>query len=174
RVRDEAADRSAQVGLHVLVVVPGERRHAVTVGEAELVTERERGLLRPSGEIGIGVRVPALVGQPARYRLVAEQLPAARQDRPDVQLVVHRQTLHLNPCMSPSVAVEQMGSYLRAKLGRGRLPGLNPERTLVETVEHVLPREPDAAVYLDRPLAGGNGCVGAECLGGGSRDRRAL
>ena len=95
RVRDEAADRSAEVGLHVLVVVPGERRHAVAVGEAELVAQRERELLRAAGEIGVGVGVPALVGQPARDRLVAEQLLAAPQDRPHVQLVVHRQPLHV-------------------------------------------------------------------------------
>ena len=95
RVGDEAADRSAEVGLQVLVVVPGERRDAVTVDEAELVAERERELLRAAGEVGVGVGVPALVGQPARDRLVAEQLLAAPQDRPHVQLVVHRQALHV-------------------------------------------------------------------------------
>ena len=95
RVRDEAADRSAEVGLQVLVVVPGERRDAVAVDEAELVAQRERELLRAPGEIGVRVGVPALVGQPARDRLVAEQLLAAPQDRRHVQLVVHRQPLHV-------------------------------------------------------------------------------
>ena len=117
RVRDEAADRSAEVGLQVLVVVPRERRDAVAVDEAELVAQRQRELLGASGEIGVRVGVPALVGQPARDRLVAEQLLAAPQDRP----ARSAGSPSISPCMSPSVAVEQMGSYLGAKL-RARTP----------------------------------------------------
>ena len=81
RVRDEAADRGADVGLQVLVVVPGEGGDAVAVDEPELVAQRERELLRAAGEVRVRVGVPALVGQPARDRLVAEQLLAAPQDR---------------------------------------------------------------------------------------------
>ena len=39
-VRDHAADRHADVGLEVLVVVPAERPDAVAVAEPELVAER--------------------------------------------------------------------------------------------------------------------------------------
>ena len=77
RVGDEAAGRSPDVRLEVLVVVPGEGRDTISVGEAELVAQRQRELLGAAGEIGIGVGVPALVRQPAQDRLVPEQLLTA-------------------------------------------------------------------------------------------------
>ena len=43
---------------------------------------------------------------------------------------------------------------LDAQLGRTLAEALEPERTFVEAVERVLPREADAAVHLDRRLAG--------------------
>src|SRR5204862_5514121 len=60
-----------------------------------------------------------------------------------------------------------------------QLPGtraepLEPERALVEAMEGVLPREADAAVHLDRPLACGDRRLGRERLRCGSRDRRLL
>jgi hypothetical protein len=53
-----------------------------------------------------------------------------------------------------------MVGHLAAQLGRGRLPGLDPECALVEPVEHVLPREADPAEHLDRALAGEHRRVG--------------
>ena len=61
RVRDHAADRDADVGLEVLVVVPAEGPDAVAVLEAELVAERGGEPPRPRREVGVGVAVPALV-----------------------------------------------------------------------------------------------------------------
>jgi len=61
---------------------------------------------------------------------------------------------------------------LGAQLRRGRLPGLDAERALVQPVQHVLPREADSAVRLDRTLADEDGCVGGVGLRGGGGDRR--
>src|SRR3954471_9196836 len=52
--------------------------------------------------------------------------------------------------------------------------GLERERALVVLVEHVLPREADAAVHLDRALAGGHRRVGAVRLRGGGGDGQLL
>src|SRR3954465_11054578 len=52
--------------------------------------------------------------------------------------------------------------------------GLDGERALVVLVEHVLPGEADAAVHLDRALAGGHGRVGAVRLRGGGGDGQLL
>ncbi len=62
RVRDEAADRCADVCLEMLVVVPGERADAIAGLEPELVAERQGELFRAADEVGVAVRVPALVG----------------------------------------------------------------------------------------------------------------
>ena len=79
RVRDEPADRRPDVRLEVLVVVPGEGGDAVAVDEAELVAQRERELLGAAGEIGVGVGVPALVGQPAERSSCAPNSSSPRR-----------------------------------------------------------------------------------------------
>jgi hypothetical protein len=104
RVRDEAADGGADVGLQVLVMVPGEGGDAVAVLEPELVPQREGELLRAADEVGVRVLVPALVGQSARDRLVAlKELLRAPQDGGHVE-----PGSIVSPCMSPPVAVEQI------------------------------------------------------------------
>ena len=65
RVQDEAAARDAEVRLEVLVVVPAERRDAVAALEAELVCSATASCFARRGEVGVGVAVEALVGQPA-------------------------------------------------------------------------------------------------------------
>ena len=96
RVRDHAADRDADVGLEMLIVVPAEGPDAVSVLQAELVAERGGEAARTWRELGVGVAVPALVRQARDDLPVAEELLAAAQDRGDVQLVVHDQAFHLS------------------------------------------------------------------------------
>ena len=96
RVGHHAADRDADVGLQVLVVVPAERPHAVAVLQPELVAERCREPARPWRELGVRVAVPALVGQARDDLPVAEELLAAPQDRGHVELVVHDQAVHFS------------------------------------------------------------------------------
>ncbi len=169
RVGDESAHRRADVGLEVLVVVPHERPDAVAVVQSE-PPQRDREALGARRELRVAVPVPALVGQPGDDLAVAVELVAPSQDRGDVELVVHHQALHHAP---PPSTIEQMTGDLRAELPRGRLPGLDAERALVEPVQHVLPGEADPAVCLDRPLARGDG--GVRCLGfRGGRGLRRL
>jgi hypothetical protein len=96
RVRDHAADRDADVGLEVLVMVPAEGPDTVAVLQAELVAERGGELARTRRELGVGVAMPAAVGQSRDDLPVAEELLAAPQDRRHVQLVVHDQAFHLS------------------------------------------------------------------------------
>ena len=93
RVRDEASDRRADVGLEVLVVVPHERPDPVAVVEPE-PAERDRQALRARHEVGVRGPVPALVGLPGDDLAVAVELVRAAEDRRDVELVVHHQALH--------------------------------------------------------------------------------
>ena len=157
----------AEVRLEVLVVVPGEGADAVAVAEAE-PSQRGREPRRPLEQVGVGVAVEALVGQPADDLLVPEVLLRAAQDRRHVQLVVHDQAVH----SAPPCAVEQGVRDLRAQLRGGRLESLDPLRALVQPVQHVLPGEADPAVDLDRALAGGDGGLGGLRLRGRRGDRR--
>src|SRR6266851_2024103 len=54
RVQNEAAARDAEVRLEMLVVVPAERRDAVTALEAQLA-QRQRELLRAARHVGVRV-----------------------------------------------------------------------------------------------------------------------
>ena len=93
RVQHEAAAGNAEVGLEVLVVVPAQRRDAVTALEAEL-SERHCKLLRAARHVCVGVAVERLVGQARDDLLVAEvRLRAPKQGR-DRQLEVHHQAVH--------------------------------------------------------------------------------
>src|SRR5262249_25422325 len=69
---------------------------------------------------------------------------------------------------------EQRFGYLEPQLRRPRAEALEPEGALVEAVQRVLPREPDAAVRLDRALGRGDRGLGGERLRRGGRERRAL
>ena len=93
RVQDEAAAGDAEVGLHVLVVVPAERRDAVALLQAELV-ERHGELLRALRHVAIRVAVEALVRKPRDDLLVAEVRLGAPQERRKRQLEVHHLALH--------------------------------------------------------------------------------
>src|SRR5439155_9901627 len=70
--------------------------------------------------------------------------------------------------------VEQPHGDSRAVLARVTAERLDRKRALVVAVQHVFPREADAAVHLDRTLAGGNGNVRGEALRGGDGNRRLL
>ena len=96
RVRDHPADRDADVGLEVLVVVPAERPDAVAVLQAELVSQRCGEAACPRRKVGVRVAVPALVRKPRDDLAVAEELLAAAEDRRHVQRVVHDQPVHLS------------------------------------------------------------------------------
>ena len=96
RVRDHPAHGDADVGLEVLVVVPGEGADAVAVLQAELVAQGGRETARARRELGIGVAMPALVGKARDDLPVAEELLAAPQDRGHVELVIHDQAVHLS------------------------------------------------------------------------------
>src|SRR5437899_3201874 len=63
-------------------------------------------------------------------------------------------------------AVEECTRDFRPQAGPRRREALDPERTLVQTVENVLPGEPDAAVDLDRRLAHGYRGLSGERLRG--------
>src|SRR4029079_19394155 len=80
--------------------------------------------------------------------------------------------------ISPSIAllsaIEEPGGDLRALLARVAAVRLNRKRALVVPAQDVFPREGGPAEDLDRPLAGGDGCVCAEALGRRDRDRRLL
>jgi hypothetical protein len=92
-VEDEAAAGDAEVRLHVLVVVPAERRDAVAALEADGL-QRDRQLLRPPRHVAPRVTVEALVGQAGDDLLVAEERLGAPQQRRQRQLEVHHQPLH--------------------------------------------------------------------------------
>ncbi len=176
-MRDHAADRDADVGLEVLVVVPAEGRHAVAVAEPELVPERRSQLSRAGREVGVRVPVPAPVGEARDDLPVAEELLAAPQDRRHVELVVHDQAFHVSLlAVSGDYAVafqerrRDLGPQARAR----RREALDPERALVQPVENVLPGEADAAVHLDRGLADLDGRLAGERLRRRSCDRRLL
>ena len=62
RVQREPAARDPEVALHVLVVVPAERRNAVAALEAESL-QRDRELLRAPRQVAVAVAVEALVGE---------------------------------------------------------------------------------------------------------------
>ena len=163
RVRHEPADRRAHVRLEVLRVVPHERPDAVAVLEPELA-QRDDELLRARDEVGVRVRVPALVGQAARDLVVAVELVRAAQDRGHVELVVHHQAVHAQPpwvighgCRAGAPDAASLLDQRRGDLGpeprAGRAEALDAERALVQPVEPVLPGEADAAERLDRRLA---------------------
>src|SRR5215510_4218682 len=69
---------------------------------------------------------------------------------------------------------EQRVGDLESQLGRAAAEALEPERPLVEALERVLPREADAAVHLDRPLARGDRGLGRESLRRGGGDGSPL
>ena len=93
RVEDEAAARDAEVALHVLVVVPGERRDAVAALEPE-VLQRHGELPGAPGAVAVRVAVEALVGEPRDDLLVREVRLRAPQERGERQLEVHHQAVH--------------------------------------------------------------------------------
>src|SRR5215207_29087 len=99
RVKDEAAARDAEVRLHVLVVVPAERRNAIALLEAQLV-ERDRELLRAPRHVAVRVPVKALVRKPCDDLLVAEVRFGAPQERRKRQLEVHHLALHYDLLVS--------------------------------------------------------------------------
>ena len=96
RVRDHPADGDADVGLEVLVVVPGEGADAVAVLQAELVAQRGGEAAGARRELGVRVAMPASVGKARDDLAVAEELLAAPQDRGHVELVIHDQAFHLS------------------------------------------------------------------------------
>src|SRR2546423_8672348 len=65
--------------------------------------------------------------------------------------------------------VEECSGHRAAKLAPPPEEGGDAEGALVVAVQRVLPREPDPAVDLDGPLAGGDGSFGGASLGGGGR-----
>jgi hypothetical protein len=93
RVQDVAAARDAEVGLHVLVVVPAQRRDAVAALEAELL-QADGELLRPPGHVRIRVAVETLVGHAGHDLLVPEERLRAAKQRRERELVVHHQAVH--------------------------------------------------------------------------------
>ena len=93
RVEDKATARDAEVALHVLVVVPRERRDAVATLEPELL-ERHRELPGAPGAVAVGVAVEALVGEPRHDLLVREVCLRTPQERRERQLEVHHQAVH--------------------------------------------------------------------------------
>ena len=132
RVGDEPADGRTDVRLEMLVVVPHERRHAISVLQPE-AAQRHRKPLGTGGEVGVRVAVPALVGQPRGDLAITEELLAAAQDGRDIELVVHHQALHLTPLRregqtrpphaAPHRKLPTTGSTLRAcRAGAGRAP----------------------------------------------------
>ena len=119
---------------------------------------------RAGRELGVGVAVPAAVGQAGDDLPVAEELLGPAQDRRHVQLVVHDQAFHLSLLVPPAPqrrdavlgfvsTVQELGRDLGAEPGAEPVEALDPERALVQPVQHVLPGEADAAVRLDRRLA---------------------
>jgi hypothetical protein len=93
RVQHEAAAWNAEVRLQMLVMVPAQRRDAVTALETQL-TKRHRKLLRAAGHVDVGVAVERLIGQASDDLLLAEvRLRAPEQSR-NRQLEVHHQAVH--------------------------------------------------------------------------------
>ncbi len=76
-MRDHPAHGDADIGLQVLVVVPGEGANAVAVLEAELVAESCGQAAGARGEVGVRVAMPAPVGEACGDLPVAEELLAA-------------------------------------------------------------------------------------------------
>ena len=157
RVQHEARARDPEVGLEVRVVVPRERGDAVASLETELV-QRDRELPRPPAEVGVRVAVERPVGEAARRSPAA----GSRSPRGGGWSAASAGSPSSGRSSHAPLLVEKGCRDLRAQLGAGSLPRLDPERPLVEAVQDVLPREADAAVDLDRALARGHGCVGGE------------
>ena len=92
-VADGAGPGDAEVHLQVLVVVPGERPHAVAGGDAE---GGEGGGEPPAAtaEVGVGVVVHPAVGLPGADPLVRKHPGRVLDDAVERQRVVHHQAVH--------------------------------------------------------------------------------
>ncbi len=108
RVQDEATARNPEVALHVLVVVPAERRDAVAALEPES-RERDRELLRPPRHLAVAVPVEALVRQAGDDLVVAE----VRLDPPEQvrqrELEIHHLAAHSGNRNRPLSAQQRAG-----------------------------------------------------------------
>ena len=93
RVQHETSARNAEVRLQMLVVVPAQRRNAVTALEAHL-SKRNRKLFRAARHVGVGVAVERLVGQTGNDLLLPEVRLRALQQRRNRQREVHHQAVH--------------------------------------------------------------------------------
>jgi hypothetical protein len=92
-VQNEPAARDPEVGLEVLVVVPAQRRDAVSAVEAELL-QGDGELPGSPRHVPVRVAVEALVGKPGDDLLVPEERLRSIQDRRERELVVHHQAVH--------------------------------------------------------------------------------
>src|SRR5207302_8889885 len=95
RVQDVARERYAEVRLEVLVLVPAQRRDAVTTPQAEL-PERDCELLRARYEVRVRVPVEGLVRPAGNDRLVPKQSLRSSEDERERQRVLHHQTVHVD------------------------------------------------------------------------------
>ena len=118
RVEDATRSWNAEVGLQVGVVVPHERRHAITAVEAR----REKSLAQgpgPTLNVRVGVPPERLVGFLGNDLDPGEELSGASEEVCQGQRVVHHGALHsiLHLCPNArSLLVRALGASLLARL----------------------------------------------------------
>ena len=126
RVEDEAAARDPEVRLHVLVVVPAERRNAISRLEPE-IGQRHCELFRAARHVRIRVAVEALVGQPRDDLFVAEEPFRALQQVRKRQLEVHHQAVHGSSFVGEvDETLERPSTGFQASLSTNRTSLLRP------------------------------------------------
>src|SRR5438132_2096979 len=93
-VQDVARERYSEVRLEVLVLVPAQRRDAVTTPQAEL-PERDCELLCAGYEGRVRVPVERLVRPAGDDRLVPKEGLGSSEDERERQRVFHHQSVHV-------------------------------------------------------------------------------
>ena len=102
-VQHEAAARNAEVALHVLGVVPGQRRDPIPALETQ-PGERDRELLRAPHQVAVVRPLKAPVRLPADDLLAGEVGLGTAEQRRDRQLEVHHLPAHAANCTALPVA----------------------------------------------------------------------
>jgi len=82
----------------VAVAVPGERRHPLTLADAELV-EGVHQLLSSAGEVGVGVAVDTLGAEVGHDLGRAEVARRMVEEQPGVELDIHHRHRRRPPIM---------------------------------------------------------------------------
>ena len=129
RVHDAAGGRDAEVALEVRVVVPGQRRDAVALLQAELAQHR-RQTARALMELRVPMPAQRLVGQARDDLLVHEQAAGAVEQVVERQRHVHHRRLHGR---SPRLQAVWSALWLSRAATSARYSGSSSDITISES-----------------------------------------